>query len=126
MKISEIKKDLQKKLSNTIDEIAVRSEDIMNEELEGFYAGASPVYYQRTGTLGTTPQISNKYCTPNSAGVTASLNQGISYSTGTFSGADVIDAAEHGNYGIVGKSGFWERSNSRIEEVVDNAIRNNF
>lgn len=62
MKITEIKKDLQKKLQNTIDEIADRSEVIMHEEIEGFYAGATPVYYNRTGTLGTTPQITDNSC----------------------------------------------------------------
>lgn len=82
--------------------------------------------YERTGTLGTTPQITDKYCSSNSAGVTVSLNQGISYSTGTFSGAQVIDAAEHGRAGIVGHSGFWERSDSRIKDAVDNAIVKNF
>lgn len=126
MKITEIKKDLQKKLQNTIDEIADRSEDIMHEEIEGFYAGATPVYYKRTGTLGTTPQITDKYCNSNQAGVTASLNQNISYSTGSFSGEQVIDAAEHGKYGIVGRGGFWERSNERIKEAVDDAIAKNF
>lgn len=126
MKITEIKKDLQKKLQNTIDEIADRSEDIMHEEIEGFYAGATPVYYKRTGTLGTTPQITDKYCNSNQAGVTASLNQNISYSTGSFSGAQVIDAAEYGKYGIVGRSGFWARSDERIKDIVDDVIAKNF
>ena len=79
MKIPEIKKDLRKKLRNTINEVANRSEEIMHDEIEGFYAGGTPVYYKRTGTLGTTPQITDKYCNSNEAGVTASLNQNISY-----------------------------------------------
>ena len=126
MKITEIRKDIKRKLNNTINEVANESGRIMNEELEGFYAGATPVYYQRTGTLGTTPQITDKYCDSNSAGVTASLNQDISYSTGSFSGSQVIDAAEHGSARIVGKSGFWERSKSRIKDTVDDAIAKNF
>ncbi len=126
MNISEIKKDLQKKLQNTIDEVAYRSENIMHDEIERFYTGETPVYYQRTGTLGTTPQITDKYCTSKEAGVTASLNQNIFYNTGGFSGAQVINAAEHGQAGIVGRSGFWERSEVRIEDMVDNVISKNF
>ena len=56
----------------------------------------------------------------------ASLNQNISYSTGSFSGAQVIDAAEHGTSGIVGRSGFWARSENRIKDAVDEAVANNF
>ena len=126
MKIPEIKKDLRKQLRNTINEVANRSEEIMHDEIEGFYAGGTPVYYNRTGTLGTTPQITDKYCNSNEAGVTASLNQNISYSTGYFSGAQVIDAAEHGTSGIVGRSGFWARSENRIKDAVDEAVANNF
>lgn len=126
MKITEIKKDLRKKLKNTINEVANESEKIMHEEIEGFYAGGTPMYYKRTGTLGTTPQITDKYCNSNEAGVTASLNQNISYSTGSFSGAQVIDAAEHGKYGIVGRSEFWARSENRIKDAVDEAVANNF
>lgn len=126
MKIPEIKKDLQKKLRNTINEVADRSEDIMHDEIEGFYAGGIPAYYKRTDTLGTTPQVTDKYCTSNEAGVTVSLNQDISYSTGSFSGEQVIDAAEHGSVGIVGRGGFWERSENRIKDAVDDAIAKNF
>lgn len=126
VKITEIKKDLKRKLSKTIDEVADESEQIMDEELKGFYSGGKPSVYKRTGTLGTAPQITDKYCTGNSAGVTASLNQNISYDTGTFSGAQVIDAAEHGEAGIVGRGGFWERSDTRIEDAVNDAIVRNF
>lgn len=43
MKITEIKKDLRKKLKNTINEVANRSEEIMHDEIEGFYAGGTPM-----------------------------------------------------------------------------------
>lgn len=125
MKITEIKKDIRRKLKSSIDEITERAEDIMNEELEGFYNGGTPVYYKRTYTLRNTPQVTDQYCSSNSAGVTLSLNQDISYGTGNFTGAEVIDAAEHGTAGIVGRSGFWERSEDRIKETVDDVISKN-
>lgn len=126
MKITEIKKDLRKKLRNTINEVANESEKIMHEEIEDFYAGGTPIYYKRTGTLRSAPQITDKYCNSKEAGVTASLDQTISYSTGSFSGAQVIDAAEHGKYGIVGRGGFWARSEERIKDAVDDTITKNF
>ncbi len=126
MKIDAIRKDVQKKLRKSIDEIADRAEVIMHDEIASFYFGGSPSFYNRTGTLATTPQITDKYCTKDSAAVTASLNQNISYDTGTFSGAEVIDAAEYGRAGIVGHSGFWERSEERIKETVDDVLSTNF
>ncbi|MFR0986881.1 MAG: hypothetical protein ACLSFZ_10540, partial [Frisingicoccus sp.] len=89
MKITEIKKDIRRKLKSSIDEITERAEDIMNEELEGFYNGGTPVYYRRTYTLRNTPQVADQYYSSNSAGVTLSLNQDISYDTGNFTGAEV-------------------------------------
>lgn len=126
VKISAIRRDLKKKLRSTIDEIADKSVVIMEEELENFYNGGVPLFYVRTGTLGTTPRVTDKYCSSNEAGVRASLNQDISYDTGTFSGAEVIDAAEHEKHGIVGRGGFWERSEERINETVDETIEKNF
>lgn len=126
MKITEIKKDIQCKLKSSIDEITERAVDIMNEELEGFYNGGTPLYYRRTYTLRNTPQVTDQYCSSNSAGVTLSLNQDISYGTGNFTGAEVIDAAEHGTAGIVGQSGFWQRSEYRIKETVDDVLSKNF
>ena len=126
MKIADIKKDIEHKLSSSINEIADKSEKIMDEELSEFYAGGSPTYYERTGTLGTTPQVADKYCSSNSAGVTLFLNQDISYATGNFTGAEVIDAAEHGAAGIVGKGGFWKRSEERIKQTVDDVLSKNF
>ena len=126
MTIKEIKKDLNRKLKDSIGEVAYNAKKIMSEELEDFYSGDVPKIYHRTGTLGTTPQITDKYCTSNSAGVTASLNENINYNTGSFSGSQVINAAELGNAGIVGKSGFWLRSDARIKDMVDNIILKNF
>ena len=71
-------------------------------------------------------EIADKYCSSNSAGVTLFLNQDISYATGNFTGAEVIDAAEHGAAGIVGKGGFWKRSEERIKQTVDDVLSKNF
>ena len=126
MKIVDIKKDLQKKLSKTITEISNDAMMIMTEELDDFYAYGSPVYYQRTGILGGSPEIKGMYCIGTTAGLTAGLNKGISYNTGGFTGEQVIDAAEHGTSGIVGRPGFWKRSEYRIEKAVDDAVERNF
>lgn len=124
MKIQDIKKDLQRKLEATVTEIAVDSFQIMHEELDSFYAGGIPSQYVRTGVLGESPEITDMYCLENVAGLTAGLDTGIKYNTGTFSGEQVIAAAESG--ALAGKGGFWRRSENRIEEAVDRAVRKNF
>lgn len=126
MRIEDIKKDMQKKLNSTIKEVSTESLHIMQNELNNFYAGGIPQYYKRTGTLGSSPEVKDMYATVNEAGVTVGLDQSIGYSTGTFSGAEVIDAAEYGRSGIVGHGGFWRRSEAEIKNAVDNAIRRNF
>lgn len=126
MKITEIRKDIKKKLNTCINETANETDNILHEELDDFYLGKIPDYYNRTGTLGTSPEVTDIYCDGLSAGLTAKLNNGISYKTGSFSGGQVIDAAEHHTYGIVGNGGFWERSKDRIQDAVDKTIGKNF
>lgn len=126
MRIEDIKKDLQRKLTSTIREVSAESLLIMDSELNSFYAGGTPQYYNRTGTLGNSPEVKDMYATKNEAGVTVGLDQSIGYSTGTFTGAEVIDAAEYGRSGIVGRGGFWRRSEVEIRNAVDNAVRRNF
>lgn len=126
MRIEDIKKDLQRKLTSTIREVSAESLLIMDSELNSFYAGGTPQYYNRTGTLGNSPEVKDMYATKNEAGVTVGLDQSIGYSTGTFTGAEVIDAAEYGRSGIVGRGGFWRRSEAEIHNAVDNAVRRNF
>lgn len=126
MKIEQIKKDIHKKLNSTINEVSRDAYFIMHDELDGFYSGGTPQYYKRTGTLRSSPEIKNVYCTQNEAGVTVGLDQSIGYSTGTFTGSQVIDAAEFGTAGIVGRGGFWRRSEAEIQNAVDNAIKRNF
>lgn len=125
MKVADIKKDLQKKLVKTINSISTQATKIMNQEVGSFYVG-EPTFYQRTGKLKSTPQVTEVYVAGNSAGLTAGLNDNIEYETGSFTGKQVVTAAETGAAGIVGQGGFWERSETRIKKAVDDEVKKNF
>lgn len=125
MNIDSIKKDLQRKLVKTINSISTQAMKIMEQEVGSFYVG-EPTFYQRTGKLKTTPQVTGVFVAGNSAGLTAGLNENIEYANGSFTGQQVIAAAEAGAAGIVGQGGFWERSEARIKKAVDDEVKKNF
>ena len=84
-----------------------------------YYSQGSPKIYKRTGTLLTSPET-----TPVSGGgkewkFTAYMDESISYSTGTYSGDEVIDVTEKGVSGVLGKSGYFHRTEDEIPDIVD-------
>lgn len=79
----------------------------------------NPVKYERTGTLLESPNT-----TPVSGGgnlfkFKAEMEESISYHTGTYTGAQVIDATEQGHSGTLGKHGYFAKTEAEIPEIVD-------
>ena len=97
-------------------------ESAISRDLASAMTGArqgSPKIYKRTGTLLTSPET-----TPVSGGgkewkFTAYMDESISYSTGTYSGDEVIDVTEKGVSGVLGKSGYFHRTEDEIPDIVD-------
>lgn len=99
----------------------------MYEETEGFYSGSSPSMYVRTGALGDTPEVSGVSSSGTSASFTARLNQDSGYTTGDSpsmsqvlalanSGAAWTTASGAPARDTVGRKGFWERAEKKIEK----------
>ena len=105
----------------------------MDEETWGFYTKGQPKVYQRTGALGDTPKVTNVSSSTNEATFVAYLDQSHNYTTGDDpTMGQVLDLA---NYGIpwktgsgalarptVGKSGFWERAEKKMEKTLDDTM----
>ena len=49
----------------------------------------------------------------------AEMQDNISYHTGTYTGAQVIDATEQGHSGTLGKHGYFAKTEAEIPEIVD-------
>ena len=94
-------------------------EEKLEDNVMDYYSQGSPKIYKRTGTLLTSPET-----TPVSGGgkeweFTAYMDESISYSTGTYSGSEVIDVTEKGVSGVLGKSGYFRRTEDEVPDIVD-------
>ena len=90
-----MEKDVRAGMNAARDEVKVKLED----NVMGYYDIGNPVKYERTGTLLESPNT-----TPVSGGgnlfkFKAEMEESISYHTGTYTGAQVIEATETGAIG---------------------------
>ena len=95
---------------------------IMN--VNGYYDGSTPQRYQRTGTLLTSPDSTPVQGSGKHLEFSVYMNDGISYSTGTFSGTQVIDATERGGAGTIGNHGYFQRTEESVQSILDSEFNN--
>lgn len=121
-------------VKNAMMVVQLRAETVMKEELFGFYAGGHPKLYVRTGQLGNSSRVSPLSVSGTTAEFRAYLDKASvhyvvpnkaftdrGYSS-YFSTDEVFDAAEAGTAGIVGRPGFWKRSEQRFEQELNKAL----
>lgn len=116
----QIVKDMQTAAQRTKDKIEM--ELIMN--VNGYYDGSTPQRYQRTGTLLTSPDSTPVQGSGKHLEFSVYMDEGISYSTGTFSGAQVIDATERGGAGTIGNHGYFQRTEEAAQQILDSEFNN--
>lgn len=109
----------------------------MYDETEKYYTKGKPVAYQRTGALGDTPKTTSLSQIGASVSFEAYLDTDYQYTTGSDPTMEqVLDLA---NYGIpfttkngyparatLGKKGFWERSEKKIEKTLNRTMKKFF
>lgn len=111
-----MEKDVRAGMDAARDEVKVKLED----NVMGYYDIGNPVKYERTGTLLESPNT-----TPVSGGgnlfkFKAEMEESISYHTGTYTGAQVIEATETGAIGhTLGNHRYFEATRNAIPEIVD-------
>ena len=116
----QIMKDMQSATNRSKDRIEM--ELFMN--VNGYYDGSTPQRYQRTGTLLTSPDSTPVQWSGKHLEFSVYMNDGISYSTGTFSGAQVIDATERGGAGTIGNHGYFQRTEEAAQKILDSEFNN--
>lgn len=110
-----------KQLSAGMVEVQNEADKIMKENIDDFYSRKpSANGYQRTGALGRTPRTTMNRTGATTVSMRAWLNQSHIYSTGRDLRpmARMLPEAESGGYGIVGKPGFWARSENEIQTAA--------
>lgn len=124
MNLKQIKADCIKKMARAMNATEKNADVILDESFNQYYRGGTPQPngYSRTYTLhGAKKIISSK-----SSGTSMSMEAGydsdqISYSTGSFSGAEVFGATATGTYGVVGDPSYDEDA---FEKILDAAEEN--
>lgn len=119
---------LERQIMKDITSAANRAKDRIEMELllnvNNYYDGSSPQIYQRTGTLLTSPDSTSVQVNGKSLEFSVYMNDGISYSTGTFSGAQVIEATEKGIAGTIGNHGYFQRTEDKVESILNSEFAN--
>lgn len=101
----------------------------MYEETEGFYSQGKPKMYERTGALGDTPRTTSLNISGNNISFKAYLDDKHRYTTGTKPYmSEVLEAANkgtavEGENPMLGKSGFWERAEKKMERSLDETMK---
>lgn len=110
----------------------------MYEETGDFYTGGEPVMYQRTGALGDTPRTTSVDSSSTVDGGSVSFKAYLDTSTGYTTGRSpsmqtVLDLANNGGdmtnppmRAVVGKSGFWDRAEEKMEESFKETMKQFF
>lgn len=122
MKLSQIHKDCQRKLSSAMSNTHQDADDILDISFEVFYSQGNPKR-ERTYTLPG----AKKNPPPEISGDSAYMKTGyegdqIGYSDGTFTGGEVLGATMTGTYGVVGDPSYDEIA---FEDIIK-AAKNNF
>lgn len=120
--------DLERQIMKDMQSASRRSKDKIEMELfmnvNDYYDGSTPQRYQRTGTLLTSPDSTPVQGSGKHLEFSVYMNDGISYSTGTFSGAQVIDATERGGAGTIGNHGYFQRTEEAAQKILDSEFNN--
>lgn len=116
----EVKKLMEKNvragMNAARDEVKPTFEDNVTE----YYSVGNPVIYDRTGTLLESPNTTPVTGGGNHFEFKAEMQDSISYHTGTYSGAQVIEATETGAIGhTLGNHRYFEATRNAIPEIVD-------
>lgn len=110
-----MKKDVRAGMDAARDEVKPTFEDNVTE----YYSVGNPVIYDRTGTLLESPNTTPVSGGGNHFEFKVEMQDSISYHTGTYTGAQVIDATEQGHSGTLGKHGYFAKTEAEIPEIVD-------
>lgn len=87
------------------------------------YETSNPKYYKHTYELINSPQVTNITGNGKHSSFEVYMDEGISYSTGNYNGAEVISATEIGHSGTIGNHGYFNRTEEAVDEILDSEFR---
>lgn len=135
--MSQLVNMLRGEMTAAMQEANSKIHNVMKTEVGSFYSQGKPEIYVRTGALGNSPKVTSVSGGGSTVSFDAYLDQSYSYSmpnmefikrgySSYFSTPEVLEVAENHSAHILGKSGFWARSESQFQSILDNAMRSHF
>ena len=119
-----LERQIMKDMRNVTNRAKNKIEMELFMNVNGYYDGSTPQRYQRTGTLLTSPDSTPVQGSGKHLEFSVYMNDEISYSTGTFSGAQVIDATERGGAGTIGNHGYFQKTEEAVQSILDSEFNN--
>ena len=124
----ELERALMRNMRNAMKSVEAKALADMYDETGKFYTGGEPKEYQRTGALGDTPRTTKPTLSGDTVEFKAYLDTSGGYTTGKKPSMEqVLTLADKGSYpGLrptVGKGGFWERAEQKIEKALDTTMK---
>lgn len=123
---AQLQAECQKKMQKAMNKAESNTYLNANEHMTEFYSQGNPVMYKRTGQLGNSTRTTGVKGGGNRLHAEIYLDPMYEYDTGTYTAAKVMSEAEVGGSGILGKSGFWERTEEDAKRNIDEAFGNEF
>lgn len=135
--MKELEQMLLKEMRKAMNVASERMLADMYDETGGFYTQGNPKMYQRTGALGDTPKTTAVSSFGNVVSFKAYLDTSGGYTTGDNpSMTQVLDLANYGKpwttksgspaRATLGKKGFWERAEKKMQRTLDRTMRQFF
>lgn len=115
----EVKNLIEKNVRSGMDAARDKVKPTFEDNVTEYYSVGNPVIYDRTGTLLESPNTTPVSGGGNHFEFKVEMQDSISYHTGTYTGAQVIDATEQGHSGTLGKHGYFAKTEAEIPEIVD-------
>lgn len=131
--MNDLERMLRKEARKAMDVVSAKALGNMYEETGDYYSQGKPKMYQRTGALGDTPKVTKTTSLGDEVSFDAYLDQKYVYETGDNpTMGQVLDLANYGTpwtthsgataRATLGKKGFWERSEKKIEKTLDDTM----
>lgn len=135
--MKELEQMLLKEMRKAMNVASERMLADMYDETGGFYTQGNPKMYQRTGALGDTPKTTAVSSSGNVVSFKVYLDTSGGYTTGDNpSMTQVLDLANYGKpwttksgspaRATLGKKGFWERAEKKMQRTLDRTMRQFF
>lgn len=131
--MKELEQMLLKEMRKAMNVASERMLADMYDETGSFYTQGNPKMYQRTGMLGDTPKTTAVSSSGNVVSFRAYLDTSGGYTTGDNpSMTQVLDLANYGKpwttkggslaRATLGKKGFWERAEKKMQRTLDKTM----